>query len=131
MARLEDISDPRHQSYIRYLSRVLLATRILSAIYYALEAKLVLADNIVVSVMTEFVENKDGEWEKQDCERKACKRLMKRLKEMFPNLRICIGADSLYANKPFFQACEEYHWRYIVRFKEGSIPTVAQECEAL
>ena len=246
MARLEEISDPRHQSYIRYSSRVLLATRILSAIfyinsmrktseefnsetvianigylcgeelkelpywetvnnylkrvnpqelqkavcelarrlirskafdgarirgkfwqvlidgtgivasrteldgnyifrvyhkgteqeytqyeYYALEAKLVLADNIVVSVMTEFVENKDGEWEKQDCERKACERLMKRLKEMFPNLWICIGADSLYANKPFFPACEECHWRYIVRFKEGSIPTLFQECEAL
>ena len=81
--------------------------------------------------MTEFVENKDGEWEKQDCERKACKRLMKRLKEMFPNLPICIGADSLYANKPFFQACKEYHWRYIVRFKEGGIPTLFQEYETL
>jgi len=99
--------------------------------YYALEAKLVLGRNIVVSIMTEFVENKDGEWEKQDCERKACKRLMKRLKEMFPKLPICLSGDSLYACKPFFQACEEYHWRYIVRYKEGSIPSVFQEFETL
>ena len=99
--------------------------------YYALEAKLVLGNNIVVSIMTEFVENTDEEAKKQDCERKACQRLMKRLKEMFPKLPICIGADSLYACKPFFDACKAYNWRYIVRFKEGSIPTVFQEYETL
>ena len=99
--------------------------------YYALEAKLVLGNEIVVSVMTEFVENTDAEAKKQDCERNACKRLMKRLKEMFPKLPICIGADSLYACKPFFEACKAYQWRYIVRFKEGSIPSVFQEYETL
>ena len=99
--------------------------------YYALEAKLVLGNHIVVSIMTEFVENTDKEAKKQDCERKACQRLMKRLKEMFPKLPICIGADSLYACKPFFDACKAYNWRYIVRFKEGSIPTVFQEYETL
>ena len=99
--------------------------------YYALEAKLVLGNHIVVSVMTEFVENTDEEAKKQDCERKACQRLMKRLKEMFPKLPVCIGADSLYACKPFFDACKAYNWRYIVRFKEGSIPTVFQEYETL
>ena len=99
--------------------------------YYALEAKLVLGNHIVVSVMTEFVENTDEEAKKQDCERKACQRLMKRLKETFPKLPICIGADSLYACKPFFDACKAYNWRYIVRFKEGSIPTVFQEYETL
>ena len=72
-----------------------------------------------------------GEWEKQDCERKACKRLMKRLKETFPNLPICISGDSLYACNPFFEDCEAYHWHYIVRFKEGSLPTVFQAYEAL
>ena len=99
--------------------------------YYALEAKLVLGNEIVVSVMTEFVENTDEESEKQDCERKACQRLMKRLKETFPKLPICIGADSLYACKTFFEACETRQWRYIVRFKEGGIPGVFQEYETL
>ena len=84
-----------------------------------------------MSVMTEFVENTDEEAKKQDCERKACKRLMKRLKETFPKLPICIGADSLYACKPFFDACKKCNWRYIVRFKEGSIPSVFQEYETL
>ena len=34
MARLRDIADPRHQGYVKYKSHVLLATRILSAIFY-------------------------------------------------------------------------------------------------
>ena len=99
--------------------------------YYVLEAKLVLRDNIVVSIMTEFVENKDSEAEKQDCERKACYRLMERLKEMFPRMHICLGGDSLYACERFFDLCENFGWRYIVRYKEGSIPTLYTEYESL
>ena len=128
------ITSSRHEldgNYIFKVHRKGTAEEYKEYFYYALEAKLVLGNNIVVSVMTEFVENKDGERDKQDCGRKACKRLMKRLKEMFPNLPICVSGDSLYACKPFFQACKEYHWRYIVRYKEGSIPGVFQEYEAL
>ena len=96
--------------------------------YYVLEAKVVLHPNILVSIMTEFVENTDGkEAEKQDCERKACYRLMDRLKKEFPRLPICLGADSLYACGPFFIKCKKKGWHYIIRFKEGSIPTVAEE----
>lgn len=99
--------------------------------YYVLEAKIVLADNIVVSIMTEFVENEGSEMKKQDCELKAAYRLTERLKKEFPLLPICICADSLYAGGPFFQKCEEKKWHYIIRFKDGSIPGVAQEYIAL
>lgn len=99
--------------------------------YYVLEAKLVLHPDIIVSIMTEFVENTDGEAEKQDCERKACWRLMERLKKSFPQLRICLGADSLYACERFFRECKEKGWHYILRFKEKSIPTIAAEYHSL
>ena len=53
--------------------------------YYVLEADLVLHPEIIVSIMTEFVENTDGgEAGKQDYERKACWRLMERLEKEFP-----------------------------------------------
>ena len=55
--------------------------------YYILEAKIVLHPDIIVSIMTEFVENTNGEEaEKQDCERNACYRLMGRLKLSVPLL---------------------------------------------
>lgn len=99
--------------------------------YYVLEAKLVLADNICVSIMTEFVENKEKEIEKQDCELKACWRLMDKLKQRFPMLPICINTDSLYACDRFFEECEKRKWKYILRFQEKRIPTVFKEYEKL
>lgn len=99
--------------------------------YYVLEAKLVLHPKIVVSIQTEFVENEGHEVTKQDCELKACKRLMKRLKEAFPCLPICFCADSLYACDPIFRECRKNHWKYLIRFKDGSIPSVAQEYKSL
>ena len=99
--------------------------------YYVLEAKIVLGYNIVVSIMSEFVENKEEEYQKQDCERNASIRLMERLKKAFPRLPICISGDSLYAYQGFFQRCGAYGWRFLVRFKSGSIPTVEEEYNAL
>lgn len=81
--------------------------------------------------MTGFVENGDSEAQKQDCERKAAKRLMVCLKARFPMLPICISADSLYANEDFFEMCQKYHWTYIVRYKKGSIPSIYEEYQSL
>ncbi len=98
--------------------------------WYVLEAKLVLHPKIVVSIMSEFVENVEFE-EKQDCELKAAKRLMERLKKEFPRLPICLCGDSLYACNSFFQQCEESGWKYLLNFREGSIPGMVTEYEAL
>ena len=100
-------------------------------LYYALEAKLILRENVVVSIMTEFVDNEGKELIKQDCELKAAKRLMKRLKEAFPMLPICISADSLYASEPMLKECKEKGWKYLIRFKEGSVPSIYEEYESL
>lgn len=72
--------------------------------YYVLEAKLVLHSQILISIQTEFVDNEAGkEMEKQDCERKACWRLMEKLKKAFPRLPICLCGDSLYACEGFLR----------------------------
>lgn len=110
-------------------------------IYYraVLEAKIVFGEELILSLGTEFIENnaKDAERQKemnaaeikQDCETKAFKRLAKRLKEEFPKLPICLLGDSLYAGEPVFDICKKNHWDYIIRFKDGSIPGIAQEYE--
>lgn len=99
--------------------------------YYVVEAKLVLGPNLVVSILSEFLENEGSEMEKQDCEWKGGKRLMERLKQEFPRLPICLSADSLYACETFFQMCREYQWKYLLRFKEGSLPSVGQEYQTI
>jgi len=100
--------------------------------YYVLEAKLVLHPKILISIQTEFVDNEDGkEIEKQDCERKAYWRLMEKLKKAFPRLPICLCGDSLYACEGFFKRCKRKNWKYILRYKEGSIPTIGTEYRKL
>jgi len=96
-----------------------------------LEAKIVLSEDIVISIGTEFVENEGENVTKQDSELKAFKRLSEKVKNDFPRLPICMLADSLYAAKPVMDICKSYDWDYVIRFKDGSIPTLAKEFEAL
>ncbi len=97
--------------------------------YYhnVLEAKLVTENGLAISIATEFIENPDAGVSKQDCELKAFYRLVKNLKKDFPQLNICLLLDGLYAAGPVFDICKNYNWKYIITFKEGSMPDVYAE----
>ena len=98
--------------------------------HHVLEAKLVVG-NMVLSIGTEFIENESEDVEKQDCELRAFYRLAERLKNTYKRLPICILGDSLYACEPVFQICNDYKWKYLIRFKEGRIKTIAAEFAAI
>ena len=97
---------------------------------YVLEAKLVIGD-MVFSIGSEFVENEEENVDKQDCEINAFKRLADKIKKEYPRLRIIMSGDALYAKKPVMDICKEKGWKYIIRFKEGSIPTLYKEFETI
>lgn len=101
--------------------------------YYhpVVEAKLVLRNGMALSIGTEFIENPNEEARVQDSESKAFRRLAERLKKEFPQLRICFLLDGLYANKPVIDFLSENSWKYIVTFKEGSMPAVYEEYQSL
>lgn len=46
---------------------------------------------------------------------------------MFPRLPICILGDSLYACGPVFDICKKNKWEFLIRYKNGSIPSLAKE----
>ena len=102
-----------------------------------LEAKIYFGDNLVCSIASETIENSDAyvnqtdEAAKQDCESKAFVRLAAKIKKKFPRLPIIITADGLYVTKNVLQICKEYHWDYIIRYKEGSASSIAKEYGAL
>ena len=97
---------------------------------YVLEAKLVVGE-MVFSIGSEFVENVNENETKQDCETKAFKRLAEKIKDEYPKLKILISGDALYANKPVLDICKEKGWKYIIRFKEGAIPSLYNEFETV
>jgi hypothetical protein len=102
-------------------------------IYYhpVVEAKLVLKNGLALSVGTEFPENEHPDVKKQDCELKAFYRLAKTLKKDFPQSRLCLLLDGLFACNPVVKLCEHNRWAYIITLREGSLPMVCRDYEAL
>ena len=101
--------------------------------YYhpVLEAKLITANGFAFSLMTEFIENRDPDATKQDCELKAFYRLAERMKKQFPRLPICLLMDGLYAGGPTFKVCEQKRWKYMIVLTDDDLPDLNQEFEAL
>lgn len=106
-----------------------------------LEAKIVLGEKLIVSIGSEFIENNGedaerqknmGEEErKQNCETKAFRRLAGKIKKAFPRLPVILLADSLYASDPVMDICRGSGWGFIIRYKSGSIPSIAEEYEKI
>jgi hypothetical protein len=106
--------------------------------HQVLEAKLLGPAGIVLSVGSEFIENADlpggrksTEQVKQDCELKAFSRLAPQLKEAFPQAPLVLAGDSLFACGRVLAVAKEYHWSYVLTFKEGHLPAVWAEFQRL
>jgi hypothetical protein len=114
-----------------------------NATYYqhqVLEAKLLGPAGLVLSIGSEFIENTDlpdpqgpnptTEKIKQDCELRAFSRLAPKLKQAFPQLRLVLAGDSLFACGRVFELAAQYNWDYVVTFKEGHLPSVWGQFQA-
>lgn len=99
--------------------------------HHVLEAKLVTPAGLAISIGSEFIENSDPKATKQDCELKAFARLAPRIKKQFPQLLLCLCLDGLYANGTVLETCRQNHWKYFITFKEGSMPAVWEDYQAL
>ncbi len=99
--------------------------------HHVLEAKIVSPEGLALSIGSEFIENADPTASKQDCELKAFARLAQRLQEDFPQLRLCLCLDGLYARGPVLQICQDYGWKYLITFQKGSLPSLWKEYRSL
>lgn len=97
---------------------------------YVLECKLVVG-NIVISLDSEFIENKDmlTEKQKQDCELNAFKRIVKRIKNNYPKYKFIITGDALYASNPIINICKKYKWNYIFNLKPDRLKEINETFE--
>lgn len=100
-------------------------------LYYhkVMEAKIALGEKLVISLGTEFIENESETVTKQDCETRAAKRLLARIKKEYPRLSICIQGDALYATEPMMEFCHRNHWEYLFTHKETRQKHVSESYE--
>jgi Transposase DDE domain len=73
----------------------------------------------VIPIDFEPILNQDGS-KKNDCERNAAKRICKTLNKCYPDLKILLVEDALYANAPHIRQITDYGWRYILNVKPDS-----------
>lgn len=108
--------------------------------HQVLEAKILGPAQTALSLGSEFIDNQDqadlpasaGEQKrKQDCELKASRRLLAKVRQEFPRLSLCLSLDALYACGAGFQLGADFGASYVIVFKEGSIPTLWAEFQTL
>lgn len=88
-------------------------------------------DNIVIPIDFEPIENEGLVYDKQDCEQNVAKRLMDRIKKHFKRMEMCVSGDALYFNEPMLKELKDKNWRYIITYKEGRAPSVAEYYKTL
>ena len=95
---------------------------------YVLECKLCVGP-IVISLDSEFIENKEmlTEKQKQDCEINAFKRMVKRIRKNYPKQKFLVTGDGLYATSPVISIIEGYKWLYIFNLKPERLKYI-NEC---
>lgn len=99
---------------------------------YVLDAKLVTANGMALTVATTMLTNENNkEFDKQDCELRAFYRLLPQIKALFPRTPLILLLDSLYANQNVIRLIEENAFKYVINFKEGSMPERFTEARAL
>jgi Transposase DDE domain len=72
----------------------------------------------VMPLMPEPIIKQDGT-DKNDCERNAAKRLIVKLRQDHPHLKLIVTEDSLSANAPHIHVLHEHRLHYILGVKEG------------
>jgi hypothetical protein len=108
-------------------------------LHQVLEAKLLGPGGVVLSLGSEFIDNADAagsqgksaEQLKQDCELKALRRLLPRIKADYPQLPFVLALDSLYGCGTAFALAQQLGWSFVVTFKEGRARALWQEFRAL
>ncbi len=83
----------------------------------------------VLPLDVEEVRNEDGQ-DKQDCEIKAAKRLIPRLRHKHPQMPLVIGGDDLYCREPFILQLRQHRMHHVLACKPGSHPEVYREVDA-
>jgi hypothetical protein len=100
--------------------------------HYVLAAKIITACGLVVPFAFEFIENpmELAEFDKQDCELKASRRLIEKIHRLYPRLKIALVGDGLFAEEETFRRCEELGWDFLITLKDKKLPTVTVQLPA-
>jgi hypothetical protein len=67
----------------------------------------------VLPLAPEAISNSDGS-KKQDCERNAAKRVVRKIRASYPKLKLTVTADGLFSNQPFIDELKKAKMSFIL-----------------
>lgn len=86
---------------------------------YAIEANITLQNGLTIPLMTEYLYRENNQLKqaegKQDNELTAIRRLIKRLHQYFPRLKIMIIGDAMLVDISLLKKMSNYGWEYMIR----------------
>src|SRR2546422_8917837 len=83
----------------------------------------------VIPLMPEPIIKQDGA-DKNDCERNAAKRLIAKLRQDHPHLKVIVTEDSLSSNAPHIEVLQAHDLHYLLGVKEGDHAFLFQQVQA-
>lgn len=83
----------------------------------------------VLPLAPEVITRQDGAT-KNDCERNASKRLLRQLRQDYPQLKLIIVEDSLASNGPHLELLHELDLRYLIGVKESDHAALFEAVQA-
>ena len=83
----------------------------------------------VIPLMPEPIIKQDGT-DKNDCERNAAKRLIVKLRQDHPHLKLIVTEDSLSSNAPHIKVLQDHNLHYILGIKAGDHASLFEHVEA-
>lgn len=96
-----------------------------------LVAFLVNTDGYALPIGCEWVENPGADYDKQDCEIKAFRRLEPKLKRAFPQTPFWLLLDALYADQAVLRTCLSNGWNSAITFLPSDMPALWAEAQQL
>jgi hypothetical protein len=94
-------------------------------------AFIVSADGYALPIACGFIENPGPVYVKQDCEIKAFRRLVPKLKELYPQIPFWLLLDSLYADQNVLRTCQGNGWDAAITFQQSDMPALWAEAQSL
>ncbi|MBA2650437.1 MAG: hypothetical protein H0U75_12750 [Legionella sp.] len=80
-------------------------------------------DNVFLPITQEFIVKQDG-CEKEDCERKAAKRWLKKFREKHPHLPATILGDDAFCTQPYISELRDNRCGFVLSCQPGSHKTL-------
>ena len=81
----------------------------------------------VVPLAPEPIEKQDGS-EKNDCERNAAKRLLRRIRQEHPHLKLIVVEDGLASNAPHIRELQSQNMHFLLARNRGITPSYSTRC---